>query len=75
LSAPARPVPAAFDRQQYLAAPHRTAPHRTDLWITRYIFPNSMLPSAAQITAVYEGLFVLEDWHSIGPDYDRTLHA
>ncbi|WP_313274366.1 cyclopropane fatty acyl phospholipid synthase [Stenotrophomonas sp.] len=49
--------------------------HRTDPWIARYIFPNSMLPSAAQITAACEGLFVLEDWHSFGPDYDRTLQA
>jgi cyclopropane-fatty-acyl-phospholipid synthase len=49
--------------------------HRTDPWIARYIFPNSMLPSAAQITAAYEGLFVLEDWHSFGADYDRTLQA
>jgi cyclopropane-fatty-acyl-phospholipid synthase len=22
-----------------------------------------------------EGLFVLEDWHNFGPDYDRTLLA
>ena len=49
--------------------------HRTDPWIARYIFPNSMLPSAAQITEAYEGLFVLEDWHSFGADYDRTLQA
>lgn len=48
---------------------------RTDPWIERYIFPNSMLPSAAQITAASERLFVLEDWHSFGTDYDRTLQA
>lgn len=48
---------------------------RTDPWIARYIFPNSMLPSAAQITTAMEGLFVLEDWHNFGPDYDRTLQA
>ncbi len=46
---------------------------RTDPWIARYIFPNSMLPSAKQISAAIEGLFVLEDWHSFGPDYDTTL--
>jgi len=45
----------------------------TDPWIERYIFPNSMLPSAKQICAAIEGVFVLEDWHSFGPDYDRTL--
>lgn len=49
--------------------------HRTDPWIKRYIFPNSMLPSASQITQAAEGKFVLEDWHNFGPDYDRTLLA
>ncbi|WP_425456055.1 cyclopropane fatty acyl phospholipid synthase [Cognatilysobacter terrigena] len=47
----------------------------TDPWIDRYIFPNSMLPSAAQIMRASERLFVLEDWHGFGPDYDRTLQA
>ena len=47
----------------------------TDPWIGRYIFPNSMLPSAAQIAQSLEGLFVIEDWHGFGPDYDRTLQA
>lgn len=49
--------------------------HRTDPWIARYIFPNSMLPSAAQIAQGVEGLFVIEDWHSFGADYDRTLQG
>ena len=44
-----------------------------DAWIERYIFPNSMLPSAKQIADAAEGIFILEDWHSFGPDYDRTL--
>lgn len=47
----------------------------TDPWINKYIFPNSMLPSAKQITTSTEGSFVLEDWHSFGHDYDRTLMA
>lgn len=47
----------------------------TDPWIGRYIFPNSMLPSAVQISTAMEGLFVLEDWHNFGADYDRTLQA
>jgi cyclopropane-fatty-acyl-phospholipid synthase len=46
---------------------------KTDPWIQRYIFPNSVLPSARQITASAEDLFVLEDWHSFGSDYDKTL--
>ena len=48
---------------------------QADRWITTYIFPNGMLPSARQIAAACEGLFVLEDWHSFGPHYDRTLLA
>ena len=47
----------------------------TDPWIGRYIFPNSMLPSAAQIAEAVEGLFVVEDWHGFGVYYDRTLQA
>lgn len=47
----------------------------TDPWINKYIFPNSMLPSAKQITSAAEGLFVLEDSHSFGPHYDNTLMA
>lgn len=47
--------------------------HATDRWVERYIFPNSMLPSAAQITRSAEALLTLEDWHNFGPDYDRTL--
>ena len=46
-----------------------------DPWITRYIFPNSMLPSIAQIARAAERLFVIEDWHNLGPHYDRTLMA
>ncbi len=50
-----------------------TSVRKTDRWIARYIFPDSMLPSAKQLTTAAEGLFVLEDWHNFGPDYDRTL--
>ena len=46
---------------------------RTDPWTERYIFPNSMLPSIAQIGKAIEETFVLEDWHSFGADYDTTL--
>ena len=47
----------------------------TDPWIERYIFPNSMLPSPAQIARALEGEFVIEDWHNFGADYDLTLQA
>jgi cyclopropane-fatty-acyl-phospholipid synthase len=30
-----------------------------DLWVDKYIFPNSMLPSVKQISAAAEGLFVM----------------
>ena len=47
----------------------------SDPWIDKYIFPSSLIPSARQITAASEGLFVIEDWHSFGADYDKTLMA
>ena len=46
-----------------------------DPWIDKYIFPNSMLPSANQITKASEGIFKLEDWHNFGTYYDKTLMA
>ena len=45
----------------------------TDPWIDRYIFPGGMLPSVAQLGQAMDDLFVLEDWHSFGVHYDRTL--
>jgi len=47
----------------------------TDPWINKYIFPNGLIPSMAQLTSAWEGLWVAEDWHNFGPDYDRTLMA
>jgi cyclopropane-fatty-acyl-phospholipid synthase len=44
-----------------------------DPWVSRYIFPNYFLPSAKQLSETMEGLFVLEDWHNFGADYDKTL--
>jgi cyclopropane-fatty-acyl-phospholipid synthase len=44
-------------------------------WSDKYIFPNGMLPSIAQFGKAMEGLFVMEDWHNIGPNYDPTLMA
>jgi cyclopropane-fatty-acyl-phospholipid synthase len=46
-----------------------------DPWSEKYIFPNGMLPSAKQMTTASEGVFVTEDWHNFGADYDRTLMA
>ncbi|WP_049622085.1 cyclopropane fatty acyl phospholipid synthase [Frateuria defendens] len=51
------------------------SPGRPDPWIEKYIFPNSVIPAASQVATALEGLFVVEDWHNFGPDYDRTLTA
>ncbi|HLD21626.1 MAG TPA: cyclopropane fatty acyl phospholipid synthase [Patescibacteria group bacterium] len=45
----------------------------TEPWIAKYIFPNSMLPSIQQLSHAFQGLFVMEDWHSFGHYYDQTL--
>ncbi|MEK7156763.1 MAG: cyclopropane fatty acyl phospholipid synthase [Patescibacteria group bacterium] len=42
-------------------------------WLEKYIFPNGMLPSIQQIGAAAEGLFVMEDWHNLGTDYEKTV--
>ena len=44
-----------------------------DPWIAKYIFPNGMMPSAEQIAKASEGVFIFDDWHNIGPHYDKTL--
>ncbi|MDT3668859.1 MAG: cyclopropane fatty acyl phospholipid synthase [Aromatoleum sp.] len=46
-----------------------------DPWIDRYIFPNGDLPSLGQIADASERLFMIEDVHNFGADYDRTLMA
>jgi cyclopropane-fatty-acyl-phospholipid synthase len=46
-----------------------------DPWSEKYIFPNGMLPSQRQVATASEGVFVMEDWHNFGADYDRTLMA
>ena len=46
-----------------------------DVWSTKYIFPNGMLPSIAQLGAAMEPTFVMEDWHNFAPHYDPTLLA
>src|SRR5690606_3097517 len=55
-------------------ANNRSLRHGTP-FIEKYIFPNAVAPSLAQIGKAIEGTFVLEDLHNIGPDYDPTLMA
>ncbi|VEB95957.1 Cyclopropane-fatty-acyl-phospholipid synthase [Cedecea lapagei] len=58
---------------------HTIGSNETDLnvdpWINKYIFPNGCLPSVRHIASASEKYFVMEDWHNIGADYDRTLMA
>ncbi|HTH45690.1 MAG TPA: cyclopropane fatty acyl phospholipid synthase [Oxalicibacterium sp.] len=46
-----------------------------DPWIDKYIFPNGDLPSIGQIGDAVDKLFVVEDLHNFGADYDKTLMA
>ncbi len=46
-----------------------------DPWLSKYIFPNCTIPSMAQMGKAIEGLFLIEDQHNFGPDYDKTLMA
>ncbi|NCV81769.1 MAG: cyclopropane fatty acyl phospholipid synthase [Actinobacteria bacterium] len=47
----------------------------TDPFFDRYIFPGGVIPSPAQICQAAEKLFIIEDVHNFGLDYDRTLLA
>ena len=47
----------------------------SDPWSNKYIFPNSHVPSIKQIGESIENIFVMEDWHSFGTHYDKTLMA
>lgn len=46
-----------------------------DPWIDKYIFPNGELPSLTHVAEAADGLFITEDMHNFGADYDRTLMA
>ncbi len=55
-------------------ANNRSRRHGTP-FVEKYIFPNAVAPSLAQLGKAIEGLFVLEDLQNIGPDYAPTLMA
>lgn len=44
-------------------------------WIRTYIFPGNELPTLVDYARAIEGVFLIEDVHNIGPDYDKTLMA
>ncbi|MBI2148646.1 cyclopropane fatty acyl phospholipid synthase [Candidatus Woesearchaeota archaeon] len=46
-----------------------------DPWLEQHIFPGAVTPSVKQLGKAMEGLFVMEDWHNFGADYDKTLMA
>lgn len=54
---------------------NRFSDRSTDPFTEKYIFPNSVIPSIRQIGEATERLFVMEDWHNFGQDYDPTLMA
>ena len=46
-----------------------------DPWTDRYIFPGGVLPVPKQVDEASQGIFIMEDWHNFGTDYDPTLMA
>jgi len=44
-------------------------------WFDTYIFPNSEMPPFVRLLADSEGLFYVEDIHTFGADYEKTLKA
>lgn len=54
---------------------NNTTLRKTDPWIEKYIFPNGLIPSLKQISEASEGIFITEDCHNFGADYDKTLMA
>ena len=52
-----------------------TANLQVDPWTAKYIFPGGVLPLPKQIDAATQGIFIMEDWHNFGTDYDPTLMA
>jgi cyclopropane-fatty-acyl-phospholipid synthase len=46
-----------------------------DPWLDKYIFPNAVLPTIGEIATAAQGLFVIQDFHTFGADYDKTLMA
>jgi cyclopropane-fatty-acyl-phospholipid synthase len=54
---------------------YRCRSRRTDPWIDAHVFPHGRLPAPGELATALEGTWLIEDWHSFGPDYDRTLMA
>lgn len=54
---------------------HNESSLHSDPWTTEYIFPGAKLPSIQQIAKATEGKLIMEDWHNLGVNYDKTLMA
>ena len=48
---------------------------KPDAWSDKYIFPGGVLPTISQISASMEGLLMVEDWHNMAINYEKTLLA
>ena len=46
-----------------------------DKFIKKYVFPNTLVPSVAQIGNAIDSLLVMEDWENLSTDYAKTLRA
>lgn len=46
-----------------------------DPWSGKYIFPNTLCPCLEEIASSTNDLFVIEDLHNFGADYDKTLQS
>ncbi|ODM89429.1 Cyclopropane-fatty-acyl-phospholipid synthase [Orchesella cincta] len=48
---------------------------QSDPFTHKYTFPNTYLPYYRELTKETEGLFIIEDWHSLGLDFAKTWDA
>lgn len=46
-----------------------------DPWTNKYIFPGGVLPTLQQLAIASDRIFILEDLHNMGGNYDPTLMA
>ncbi|HEX3913299.1 MAG TPA: cyclopropane fatty acyl phospholipid synthase [Steroidobacteraceae bacterium] len=58
-----------------IGANRRSGRNSNDPWIEKYIFPNSKLPTEAQIGAAIQGSFAVAGRQAIGSNYVRTLRS
>jgi len=47
----------------------------TDRLIHKYILPNAGFPYFLEVAKSTEGLFIIEDWHNFGKDFEKTFKS